>query len=353
MSDHTPLDGRGWLAPAATIALRLLLIGAAVYAVVVILIRLRVVVLPLLLALLLAALLSPAVRWLEGKGLRALPAAGLVMIGFLALVAGMIAVATVLVTGQIDDLQTAIVDGWDQIQEAMSDSPVDVPDGDIGSLLARAGEQMSAAGLLSGIFKALEVAAGSILTLFFTFFLVKDGASLFERFTSQFHGRGRDRVEGLGIRIWQVLSGYVRGLTAVALFNALLKGLALVLIGIPLVVPLMLITFVGSYIPFAGPIVAGLVAALVALAEGGLSDALLIVAAAIVIQQIEGNVFQPLVYGRALDLHPIVVVGSVTGGAVLAGISGALLAVPLVAIGTETFIYFRDEDAEGRAETPM
>lgn len=343
---------KGSLAGAADIALRLLLIGAAAYAGLVVLVRLRVVVVPLLIALLLTALLSPAARWLEHRGLPTPAAASLTLAGFVALLAGVVALVTVMVTGQIDELRAAIVEGWRRVQDFLQDAPIAVPEDDIGSVLAQLGEQLSTAGLVSGFVTAIEVAAGLLLTLFFTFFLVKDGPALFEQFVAQFRDRRRTFLEGLGSEMWNVVSGYMRGLTAVAFFNSLLKGLALVAIGVPLVLPLMLITFVGSYIPFAGPIVAGTVAALVALAEGGVVDALLIMAAAIVIQQIEGNVLQPVVYGRSLNLHAIVIVASVVGGAVLAGIVGALLAVPVVAIAVTVFTYVRDqaENEEGQLD---
>lgn len=346
--DHpSPIFREGLLARPAIVSLHLLLVAAATLGVLLLLVRLRVVVLPLVIALLLTSLLSPAARWLEGRRIPTLAATALVLVGFLTVVGGLVTAATVMVTGEVDDLRSAIVDGWSQVQDFFQDTPVDVPDGDLGSVLAGLGEQMSTSRLVSGFVTAMEIAAGVLLTLFFTFFLVKDGPALFKQFVAQFDSRRRSFVEGLGSEIWQVISGYMRGLTAVAFFNSILKGLALLVIGIPLVVPLMLITFVGSYIPFAGPILAGTVAALVALSEGGLVDALLIIAAATVIQQIEGNVLQPVVYGRALELHAIVIVASVVAGAVLAGIAGALLAVPIVGIAVAVFTYVRDRSEQG------
>jgi predicted PurR-regulated permease PerM len=158
-----------------------------------------------------------------------------------------------------------------------------------------------------------------------------------------------EQVHRTGVSVWSTLGRYLRGLSIVALVNALEKGLVLLLLGIPMVVPIMILTFVGSFIPLAGPILAGAVASLVALAHSGITDALIVVGASLVIQIIEGNVLQPFILGRAMRLEPILILGSVVIGAIVAGLAGAFLAVPLLAAVKGAVLVLRD-DAVGESD---
>ncbi|HWC27644.1 MAG TPA: AI-2E family transporter, partial [Solirubrobacteraceae bacterium] len=132
-------------------------------------------------------------------------------------------------------------------------------------------------------------------------------------------------------RMWTVVSRYVRGVAVVALVDALLIGLALVIIGVPLVVPLMALTFLGAFIPLVGAVLAGAVAALVALVAEGPIAAVLVVLAITAIQQLEGDLLYPIVVGQAISLHPVAILLVLTAGTVIAGLAGALLAVPIAA----------------------
>ncbi|HEV2776235.1 MAG TPA: AI-2E family transporter [Solirubrobacteraceae bacterium] len=143
--------------------------------------------------------------------------------------------------------------------------------------------------------------------------------------------RGRALLGAAGRRAWEGLTGYVRGVAVSAVVDAALIGLALVLIGVPLVVPLMVLTFRGAFVPLVGALLAGAVAALVALVSGGVLDAALVVVAITAIQQIEGDVLYPAIVGRAIDLHPVAILLALAAGTILAGIVGALLAVPVAA----------------------
>ena len=137
------------------------------------------------------------------------------------------------------------------------------------------------------------------------------------------------------------MGAYVRGTALIALVDAVLIGIALLLIGVPLVPALMVLTFFGAFLPLVGAVAAGVVAALVALVSGGPLDALLVVGAVTIIQQVEGDVLQPVVLGRAVKLHPVVVLLALTSGAVIAGIAGAFLAVPTTAVATAIGGYAR------------
>ncbi|HEU4480308.1 MAG TPA: AI-2E family transporter, partial [Actinomycetota bacterium] len=147
----------------------------------------------------------------------------------------------------------------------------------------------------------------------------------------------------VGRRTWRSVKAYMRGVATIAFIDAILIGIALLVIGVPLVIPLMFITFLGGFFPLVGAVAAGAVAALVALVTNGVLDALLVAAAVTVIQQVEGDVLQPVVMGRAVNLHPVVILLSLTAGAVVAGIVGAFLAVPTTVVAVTAGHYLRYE----------
>ena len=201
-------------------------------------------------------------------------------------------------------------------------------------------------GLVSGAVIAVELAAGALVALVLTFFLVKDGHRMWGWFEGLFSGPRREGARELGERVWSTLSAYVRGLVVVALFDAVVIGLALLVIGVPLVVPLAVVTFFGAFIPIVGAFVAGLAAALVALVAGGVDDALLVIVVFVVIQQVESEVLYPVVVGRALRLHPVPILLAVTAGGVLFGIAGAALGAPVAAVVTTAAVFWREQLAK-------
>ncbi|MDP8959110.1 MAG: AI-2E family transporter, partial [Actinomycetota bacterium] len=190
------------------------------------------------------------------------------------------------------------------------------------------------------------------LTLPILFFFVKDGEQISGWFLRQVDEQYRDDVRALSRRAWQTVAAYLRGLAVVAFFDAVVIGIGLLVIGVPLVVPLVTLTFFGGFFPIVGAVLAGLLAVLVALVNGGLVDALAVLAVVLVVQQVEGDVLAPLVLGRAVQLHPLVILLALTAGAVVAGVVGAFLAVPtaavLVAVGAE--FRARREGAEAQPD---
>jgi predicted PurR-regulated permease PerM len=208
-------------------------------------------------------------------------------------------------------LQDAIDSGVERLQES---------GGTIGS------------GILSGAVIVTEILAGFLIALVLVFFFVKDGDGLWAWIVRQFPRRRRATVDAIGVRTWEILSGYVRGLTIVAVFDAVLIAIALLIIGVPLVLPLAVITFLAAYVPIVGAVTAGALAALVALVSQGFLAAVLVVVAITIIQQIESDVLHPLVVGKSVALHPVSILLAVATGVVLAGIIGALVAVPLTAV---------------------
>ena len=203
-----------------------------------------------------------------------------------------------------------------------------------------------AGGAVSGAMAALNLLAAILLTLVLTFFFVKDGRQMWG-WIAGLLGRHRPAAEELGERIWRVLTGYVQGIALVALIDALLIGGALLVLGVPLAMPLTVLTFLAAFFPVIGAVTIGLAAVLVALvAKGGLAAAIMAVWI-LVVQQLDGNVLQPLLVGRKLELHPVVVLLALTAGGVVAGLVGAFLAVPLAAVAGAVIDFARSLGGRG------
>ncbi|MCZ2817991.1 AI-2E family transporter [Modestobacter sp. VKM Ac-2984] len=190
------------------------------------------------------------------------------------------------------------------------------------------------------------VALGAlVLIVFLVFFLLKDGAQMWAWALARVPERTRGRMDGAGLAAWDTLAGYVRGVIIVALIDAVGIGLALLLLGVPLWLSLTLLTFVGAFVPIVGATVSGAVAVLVTLVTNGVPDAVIVLVVVLVVQQVEGNVLQPLIMGRAVRLHPIVILLGVTAGGLIAGIPGALLAVPMLAVTYRVVEHLRTHPA--------
>lgn len=329
----------------------ILALAVIVYA----LVKLRVVVFPVIAALFAATLIHPASQWLHQRGLPRLASVWVAILGGLLLLAGVVAVLAPQVANEFGTLSGDVGRGSREVIEWLSRGPLELSREELNRYVDSATEQLQAnsssitSGVLAGAIKLGEVLVGIILTFVLTFFFVKDGAAMFAWFTGQFAERRRRSLNVLGVRLWETLGAYLRGLALVGLVDAVLIGIALVLIGVPLVIPLAVLTFFGAFLPLIGATVAGVVAALVALVSGGVIDALLVGVAILVIQQVEGHVLQPVVLGRAIKLHPTVVILSLAAGGVLGGIAGAFLAVPVAAVGSVIGGHIK---AEREAERP-
>lgn len=325
----------------------LLVIGAAVYAALRLAAELRLVVLPVLLALVLATLLELPAGALRRRGLPNALAALLVVLAALVVLG---ALGTLVWNGlsDVDELDVSLSDGIEEVQDWLRDGPVGLSDSEINRGVDNIQEQVRSnvsaitTGAVSGAVLLVEVLAGLLLALVLLFFLLKDGDRIWRWLVSLAPRARRRDVEELGSRCWTALGGFLRGQTIVALFDAVLIGLALVLIGVPFVIPLALLTFFGAFVPFVGATVTGLAAVLVALVANGPVAALLVLAAIIAVQQFEGNVLEPVVVGHAVHVHPIAILLGVTAGAVTAGIIGAMVAAPTVAVAAAMLAFVRE-----------
>jgi predicted PurR-regulated permease PerM len=328
-----------------------LVIGAAVVAVAHIAARLRLVVLPVLLALVLSTLLAPPTHWLRRRGVPPAVAALVAVVGGLVLVGGPIAVVAPLVVQELQDLDVGVSGGLEEIQRWLTES-LGVSGSTVNNAIDRVQEEVrSNVGALTqraltGAMLMVEILSGLALAVVVLFFLLKDGERMWGWVRDLAPPRHRDAIGEAGIRAWQGLAGFLRGQTLVALAEATLIGLALLIIGVPLVLPLAVLTFFGAYVPVLGATLAGLAATLVALFAEGAVAAALVLAAIVVVQQLEGNVLQPYIVGQSVHVHPVAVLLAVTAGAILAGIIGAMVASPLLAASSAVLAYVR-ERAEG------
>ncbi|HEX2177336.1 MAG TPA: AI-2E family transporter, partial [Nocardioidaceae bacterium] len=301
---------------------------------------------PLLLGLLLATVLWPPARLLR-RWLPAALASLLVIVGGLLVLFGLGAVLAPQVAGQSQELADAVVAGLNDLRGLVSRPPFNFGTEQINNVIDQAINQLQsnaqsiAGGVITGVATAGSILLNAILALVLCFFFLKDGPRFVPWISALVGQRAAPHVAAVSVRVWDTLSGFIRAQAAVGLVDAVAIGVGLVVLGVPLALPLAVLIFFGAFIPIIGAFVTGALAALVALVTQGLVSALIVVALVLVVQQLEGNVLQPILVGRALDLHAALVILAVTAGSSLAGIIGAFLAVPVVAVGTTIVRYGR------------
>jgi predicted PurR-regulated permease PerM len=320
---------------------RLLVVGAALAVAGFVVWELRGLFVPVFVALMLATQLVPFSYWMQRHGA---PTAVAVVVSLLVLFT-IVAFFTVVILGglisQIDEVGAEVSRGADKVAAWVSDrdGPLDLEKGqaqkDTGSIdesLDKAGDVVLK-GVAGGISLFSQLIAGAILAVAFLIYMLADGPGVFRWIVSRFSPRVRPPVDRIGRRGWVTLGAYFRGVVAVGLFDGLMIGIGLVIVGVPLAATLALLIFTLSFIPIAGAWISGTITVLTALATGGIEDALIVVAIVLVVQQVlDSYIVSPLVYKQQVNLHPMVTLGSVTAGTTLAGILGAFLAVPLVAM---------------------
>ncbi|WP_435823999.1 AI-2E family transporter [Actinoplanes missouriensis] len=323
---------------AAAWSWRLIVVGVVGLALLRLIGMVSVVVVPLAIALLLSALLGPAVGWLLRLRMPSSLATFLVLVGGLAAVAGTL---TLVVNQFIDGLPNLTQNasaGVRQIQDWARTGPLHLSDAQVDQAIDSAQEwvnsntsQLTSTGISTAATIA-EVATGLVLVLFATFFFLRDGRKIFRFVVRLFPVNARWSIADAGDASWATLGAYVRATVLVAFIDAVGIGLALLILDVPFPFPLAALVFLGAFIPIVGASVSGAVAVLVALVDQGWVVALLVLGAVILVQQLEGHVLQPLIMGRAVAIHPLAVIIGIACGVVLAGIIGALVAVPLIAV---------------------
>lgn len=322
---------------AAAWSWRLLVIFAAVVVLLWTVKRLEIIVVPVALATMLAALLMPAVDFLDRRGAPRGGAVALMLLSGFAVVGGILTFVisqfiegapelTEQVSRSIDGLRSWLIDGplglsREQIERS----------GDAAIEALRDNQERLTSGALSTAGTVTEIVTGALLVLFTLIFLLQGGRNIFAFVTQIFPADVRERVRDAGRAGFHSLIGYIRATFLVALVDAVGIGTGLAIMGVPLALPLASLVFLGAFIPLVGAVITGFLAVIVALIAKGLIYALITLGLVIAVQQLEGHVLQPLVMGRAVSIHPLAIVLVIAGGGVLAGIVGALLAVPVLA----------------------
>jgi putative heme transporter len=310
--------------------------------------ELTLVIVPVVLALFPATLLVPVAGWLQRRGVPDALAGLLTILAGIALIAGVVGAMVPLVANQAPELVESAGEGVAEIEELLQDGIMGFEAEGLGELLETGREQLGEAGDLAGqaagaAFAAFEVVAGLLLLFVALFFYLKDGRRLGEGVINTFPPSSRARVRKLAHGSWDTLGSYFRGQLLVALVDAILIGIGLVILGVPLALPLAVLIFFGGLFPIVGAVASGALAVLVALADGGLTTGLIVLAIVIAVQQFESNVLEPVILGRAIELHPLVIILAITAGSLSLGILGAFLAVPVAAIVARVIDELRDD----------
>jgi len=319
----------------ATRSLQVLAVLAVVAVFVFLVTQLTLVVIPVLIALVLAAAISPLVSFLRRKGVPSMLATWIALLALVAVLAGVLALVAAAVASQWDELGDQALEGVDRLQEYLERLPFGTSEDQLASvresLTGLLQSDAVGSGAIAGVSQTVDFVAGFFIMIVVLFFFLKDGPRLWEFLLRPFEGHRYERGIRVGDATVRTLGGYVRGTAVVAAVDAVAIGIGLAIVGVPLVIPLSVLVFLLAFIPLVGATLAGALAALVALVAVGPVEALIVVAIVVVVNQLEGDFLQPVVMGRVLRLHPLVILVALTAGTVLAGLTGAVLAVPIAA----------------------
>lgn len=326
---------------AAAWAWRFLVICAAGYLVFRVIGYFSLIALPIAVALLIAALTSPLVRWLRSIGLPQGLAAAFVVVGGIAFVGLLLTFAGQQVANGASDLADQVVKGIGEIRTWLKTGPLNASDSQINDYLDSAQKAITerskdgaALSQVTGIGTALgHVLAGFFIVLFSTYFFLADGARIWSWLVRLAPRAAREHVDSSGHVAWVSLTQFVRATVIVAAVDAAGIMIVAAILQVPFVLAIGVLVFLGSFVPMVGATVAGTVAILVALVDQGPFTALLMLGGVILVQQIEGHVLQPFLMGRFVSLHPLGVIIAIGCGVLVAGVAGALVAVPLAAAG--------------------
>lgn len=337
----------------AALSWRFLMVIAALYVIVWLIGYLSHLVIPVAIALLLAALMAPAVRRLTTARVPRGLATGIVLIGGLGVVGGLLTFVIIQFTAGLPALQEQLNESLSQIEDWLINGPLHLQQTQIQDFINQAigllqeNQASLTAGALTTATTVGEILTGFLLMLFVLIFFLLGGEQIWTFLTRAVPTPVRHRTDTAGRRGFASLVSYVRATAAVAVVDAVGIGVGLWIVGVPLVIPLATLVFLGAFVPIVGAVVAGAVAVLVALVTNGFVTALVVLAIVIGVMQLESHILQPLLLGRAVRLHPLAVILAIAAGLIAAGIAGALLAVPLLAVlnaGIKSLLHEEDPD---------
>ncbi len=322
---------------AAAWSWRLILIGVAVAALLWLIVQVRVLVVPVMVAMLLTALLQPIVTAFVNRGLPRWAGVLSALIALVLAVSGLVWLIVSQLRGGFGDVARRSAVAWNDFLQWIDSAPFGLTAEQVNGFIQQIVTTIEThqeeiwSGALAVTTTAGQLVAGTLLTIFSLIFLLIDGKRIWFWVLGFLPSQSHPAVHSAGLAGWVSVGQYVRVQILVAFVDAVGIGLGALILGVPLPIPIAILVFLGSFIPFLGAITTGALAAFIALVYNGPVNALLMLGVVILVNQIEGHVLQPLVMGNAVRVHPLGVVLVVSGGALLAGIPGALFAVPLAA----------------------
>ncbi|MES2093209.1 MAG: AI-2E family transporter [Actinomycetota bacterium] len=307
--------------------------------------KLQLVVVPVLIALIVASAFRPVVRWLEEYMPRVVAAiisllAGVIVFG------GVIAIAVFQVQSQFTTLQKSVSSGITTVADFVQNGPLNIGAKQISDLQKTLVDFVTSAqfgsGALAGVSTAAELVTGAVLAVIVLFYFMKDGPQIWSFLITPFRPVAHAKLRRAGDSAVQTLGGYVRGTAIIALVDSVFIGVAMLILQVPLAIPLAILVFIGAFIPLVGATVTGIIAALVTLVTNDLTAAIVVVIVVIGVQQLEGNFLSPFVMGKSLKLHGLVVLLALTAGTILGGIFGTLISVPAAAVAWAVIKHWND-----------
>ncbi|WIM69004.1 AI-2E family transporter [Corynebacterium breve] len=341
----------GWIKSLAMFALRLLIIAVFAYALWYVVKTLWAGILPVILAIIICTVLAPPTTWMRKIGIPSGLAALVSILIFFATVAFLVFLIAPDIASQSQFLYLQAFEGIQRLQLWAQGPPLNVDGSDLQQVIDEiaAWLQEQAGTIAGGIFSGIGTATSIVVTLgvvlVLTFFFLKDGYKFLPWLRSATGRRVGLHATELLTRAWNTLGGFIRAQAVVSLVDALFIGVGIAIVGVPMAFTLAVITFIAGFIPIVGAVVAGALAVLVALVSLGFTEAVIVLVIVLAVQQIEGNVLSPMLQSKAMNLHPVIVLVSVTIGGGMFGLIGSFLAVPVAAMIAVVFRYIQDMTA--------
>lgn len=317
---------------------------------------LSTITIPMVLAFIFASTFNPLMRWMERKGVPALAATLLALLSILVVLGGIASLVTWAVANQWDDLRRQASRGIDQVVAFVDELPWSPTQKQLDSAQAWVVDFLTSAefgsGALAGVTVVSNFVTGFVLLIVLLFFFLKDGPKIWAFLCRPFEGESYARARRIGDRTVSTLGSYVRGTATVAAVDAIGIGVGLLILGVPLAIPLAVLVFLLAFIPIVGAVLAGVLAALVALVSNGLVSALIVVGIVVLVNQLEGNLLQPVLMGRAVQLHALAILVALMIGTIVGGVLGAVLSVPVAAVAWGVIQVWEGVDTPARWARP-
>lgn len=338
------------------VGLQFVLIALAMWVLFWVLAKFWVVLLPVLFAIILCTVMWPPVRWMRAKGIPPAAASAVMMLVGVGVLAGILTWIVPSIVQQAPELANKGTQGVEKLQSWIQGPPINLRDDQINNIVHTVTQklQSSAASIASGVFSGVGAATSVLITMFtavvLVFFFLKDGPKFVPWLNRTLGHPSGTHTAAVLTRVWASLGGFIRTQAIVSFVDAALIGAGLFILQVPLASVLVVITFLGGFVPIIGAFVAGALAVLIALVSNGLTQALIVLGIILLVQQLEGNVLQPWLQSKSMDLHAVIVLLAVTLGGTLFGITGAFLAVPATSALAVVFRYVNEQIAEAAGE---